>query len=80
MMFPREDVKEVFIKLVTPDNSDRIQTAKLVQDTEKYIAENPDTVALRTTIANSRRGREVKQNQAWIRVEIIDKLHRKKRQ
>ncbi len=76
MMFPREDVKEIFIKVKTPQDSDRLQTSKYIQELENFMMHHPDTVAVRSTIANSRRGREVKQNQAWIRVEVKNKLER----
>ena len=78
MMFPNEDVKEVFIKIKTPNDSDRIKTADLIRDTENYILKNEDTVAIRSTIANSRRGQEVNQNQAWIRIEVKNLIDRKK--
>ena len=76
MMFPKEDVKEVFIKVITKQDSDRIETANAVRDLELLIKKHPDTVAVRTNIASSRRGREVKQNQAWLRIEVKNKLDR----
>lgn len=72
VMFPREESKEVFIKIKTPSDFDRKKTAQAISPLEKIFADDKENVvAVRSSIALSRRGGEVKENEASILVELI---------
>ncbi len=71
-MFPREESKEVFIKIKAFKNATKEETSKLIEPLEMYIAKDTkNVVGLRTSIAQSRRGGTVKSNEASILVEIF---------
>ncbi len=72
VMFPREESKEVFIRIKSPKDYDRRKTARAIAPLEKIFAEDKENVvAVRSSIALSRRGGEVKENEASILVELI---------
>lgn len=71
VMFPREESKEVFIKIKTPHGFTRMQTAKAIGPLEDIISKDlENVVAVRSSIGLSRRGGEVKENEASILVEL----------
>jgi multidrug efflux pump subunit AcrB len=73
VMFPREETKEVFIKAIVSGSPSRIDTAKKLEEIENIFLEDKtnSVVAVRTRVGQNRRGGEVKDNEGWIRVELI---------
>jgi multidrug efflux pump subunit AcrB len=72
VMFPREESKEIFIKVKAKKGSIRSETARLIGPLEEmFVAETKNVVAVRSSIGLSRRGGEVKENEASILVELF---------
>ncbi len=72
VMFPREESTEVMIKVKAPKNTPREQTARMISKIEHiFLNEKNNVVAVRSMIAKSRRGGEVKENEATIIVELL---------
>ena len=72
VMFPREESKEVFIKVSALKDASRYETAKYIQLLEEmFVADKANVVGVRSSIAQSRRGGAVKENEASILVELI---------
>jgi multidrug efflux pump subunit AcrB len=72
VMFPREESKEVFIKVSARKDATRFETAKYIQPIEDmFVADTANVVGVRSSIAQSRRGGAVKENEASILVELI---------
>lgn len=72
VMFPREEGKEVFIKLKAPKDSTRQMTSKIIEPLEKYLSSDlKNVVGVRSSIAQSRRGGAVKENEASILIEVL---------
>lgn len=73
VMFPREESRDFTLKVIASDNLKRLEMAKKVSEIEKLILEDPYKIvtSIRTTIGQSRRGGEVKENEATLRVEIV---------
>jgi multidrug efflux pump subunit AcrB len=73
VMFPREESRDFRIKVVAPNGSSRYVTAKLVRKVEDiFINDGRNIVtSVRTSIGLNRRGGEVKENEASLRVEIV---------
>ncbi|MDA8792363.1 efflux RND transporter permease subunit [Bacteriovoracaceae bacterium] len=71
VMFPREESKEVFIKVKAPKGTLRQETATMISPLEKkFSLDLKNVVGVRSSIALSRRGGEVKENEATILVEL----------
>ena len=71
VMFPREESKEVFIKVKAPKTSTRFETSKLIEPLEKMLASDKNNVVgVRSSVAVSRWGGAVKENEASILVEV----------
>ncbi|MBD63677.1 MAG: hypothetical protein CME62_00590 [Halobacteriovoraceae bacterium] len=71
VMFPREESEEVVIKVTTPKGSDRFTTSQLIYPLEEIILkEKENVVAIRSSIAMSRRGGNVRENEASVLVEV----------
>jgi multidrug efflux pump subunit AcrB len=78
VMFPREESKEVFIKVKAPKGSTRVETSKLIEPLETYLAKDTENVVgVRSSIGLSRRGGAVKENEASILVEVYPADDRK---
>ncbi|MBT3236182.1 MAG: efflux RND transporter permease subunit [Bdellovibrionales bacterium] len=72
VMFPREESKEVFIKVKADKKSTRQETSALIGPLENYLARDTrNVVGVRSSIGLSRRGGVVKENEASILVELI---------
>lgn len=72
VMFPREESKEVFIKVKAKKGFTRIETAKAIAPIENLAIENTqNVVGVRSSIGVSRRGGEVKENEASILIELL---------
>lgn len=72
VMFPREESQEVFIKVKAQKDFTRKETAKAIAPLEALFHQDPENiVAVRSSIGLSRRGGEVKENEASILVELI---------
>lgn len=72
VMFPREESKEVFIKVKAKPDFTRAETAKAIAPLEEMMYSNRNNVVgVRSSIGLSRRGGEVKENEASILVELI---------
>ena len=71
VMFPREESKEVFVKVSTPEDFDRVQTAEAIFPLEKMLFKDVENVVgVRSTVGLSRRGGELKENEASILIEL----------
>jgi multidrug efflux pump subunit AcrB len=78
VMFPREESEEVFIKVKAKKGMTRLETAKAISGLEQhFIDSKEDVVAVRSTVGLSRRGGEVKENEASILVELYPSDDRK---
>ncbi len=78
VMFPREESEEVFIKVKARKDMTRNETASAIAPLEQlFIDSKEDVVAVRSTIGLSRRGGEVKENEASILVELYPADDRK---
>lgn len=75
VMFPREEGKEVHIKVIGPKGINRFEMAKLLEPLEKMILDdtNLGVVAVQSSIGESRRGSGVLENQASVNVELVNK-------
>lgn len=72
VMFPREESKEVFIKFKTPVGTVRGETAKIIEPLESLFAQDTkNVVGVRSSIGQSRRGGQVKENEGSILVELF---------
>jgi multidrug efflux pump subunit AcrB len=79
VMFPREESKEVFIKFKAEQGKTRKETSKLIEPLEfKFTEDSQHVVGVRSSIALSRRGGEVKENEGSILVEIVPRDEREK--
>lgn len=71
VMFPREESQEVFIKVKAKKSAVRDETARYIAPLEDlFINDKKNVVGVRSSIALSRRGGEVKENEASILVEL----------
>ncbi len=73
VMFPREQPKEFAIKVVAPKGITRWEMAEKIKKIEKILLEDPykAVIGFRTSIGKSRRGGQVHENRANLRVEIL---------
>ena len=73
VMFPREEPKEFAVKAISPIGTTRIEMAENTIELEKIIEEalGDNLVGYRTVIGESRRGGQVRDNEANLRVEIL---------
>jgi len=78
VMFPREESQEVVVKVAVAIGSTRMETASLIDPIEAMVMKNrDDVVAVRSSIGLSRRGGEVKENEASILIELLPADDRK---
>lgn len=71
VMFPREESNEVFVKITAPVGTVREDTSKLIEPLEEFLAQDRENVVgVRSSIALSRRGGAVKENEASILIEV----------
>lgn len=72
VMFPREEARDFTLKVIATENLKRQEMAAKVSAVEKIILSDPHKIvtSIRTSIGQSRRGGEVKENEATLRVEI----------
>ncbi len=72
VMFPREESRNFRIKIVANEGITRKQMAKKIQEVENIFLHDKRDIVLniQSTIAQNRRGGEVRDNEASIRVEI----------
>lgn len=73
VMFPREESRDFSVKAVAPPGATRYQMAKIVAPLEDLFLDDDRglVTSVRTSIGQSRRGGEVRENEASIRVEIL---------
>ncbi|MCO4794768.1 MAG: efflux RND transporter permease subunit [Bacteriovoracaceae bacterium] len=72
VMFPREESKEVFLKVKAKKGTVRQETAKIIAPLEEmFVSNTANVVGVRSTIGLSRRGGEVKEHEASILVELV---------
>jgi multidrug efflux pump subunit AcrB len=72
VMFPREESQEIFIKVEAGKDATRFETAEYIQPIEDmFVSDTKNVVGVRSSIAVSRRGGAVKENEASILVELI---------
>ena len=79
VIFPREETREVFIKAHAPKDTNRFQMEKLTRSIEDIVLADLDkyVIGIRTRIGQGRRGGRVKENEAFLRIELVDKQTRK---
>ena len=71
VMFPREESKEVIVKAIAPVGTTREETSKMIEPLEHYLGNDKDNVVgVRSSIALSRWGGAVKENEASILIEV----------
>jgi len=79
VMFPREESRDVLIKVKTPKGTPKEQTAKMLTSLEEiFTADKENVVGLRSSIAKSRRGSESRGNEASVLVELLSAEKREK--
>jgi len=73
VMFPREESRDFRLKVIAPDDTTRLETAQLVRRVEDiFLNDNRGIVtSVRTSIGQNRRGGEVRENEASVRVEVV---------
>ncbi len=78
VMFPREESSQVSVRVTGPENVTRLEMAKLVRQVENVFLEDQRGVLVgaRSSIGQSRRGGEVRENEASLRVEITPPAER----
>ncbi len=78
VMFPREESQEVFIKVKAPKSTVREETAKLIAPLEEiFVKDTENIVGVRSSVALSRRGGAVRENEANILAELVPADDRK---
>ncbi len=73
IMFPREQAKEFAVKVVAPKGTTRLEMAEKVKKIEQLFLDDKfnSIVGFRTSIGESRRGGQVHENRAALRIEIL---------
>lgn len=72
VMFPREESKEVVVKVKAKEGTLRYETSKLIQPLEDMFHNDTENiVGVRATVAESRRGGGIRENEASILVELV---------
>jgi multidrug efflux pump subunit AcrB len=73
VMFPREESRDFRLKVIAPEGTTKYQTARMVKKVEDlFLNDNRNIVtSVRTSIGQNRRGGQVTENEASIRVEIV---------
>lgn len=73
MMFPREESRDFRIKAVAPEGTNRHEMARKIRVIEDVFINDKQNIvkSVRSSVGQSRRGGEVKENEASIRVEIV---------
>lgn len=72
VMFPREESRDFRIKAIAPEGINRYEMARKIKVIEDVFINDQQNIvkSVRSSIGQSRRGGEVKENEASIRVEI----------
>ena len=72
VMFPREESREITIRAIAPLETTRLEMAKYIEPLEDvFLADDHDVVMSSLSfVGQSRRGGEVRENEATIRVEL----------
>ena len=79
VMFPREESTEVVVKIEAPKDVKRQKMAMLIEPIEDMVLkETENVVAVRSSIALSRRGGTVKENEASVLIELYPRDERTK--
>ncbi len=77
VLFPSEESAEVFLRVEAEDNLDRFAMARKIREIEDRILSSKGlVVAVRSRIGQSRRGGRVRENQASLRIELVNKEER----
>lgn len=79
VMFPREETKDVSILVEGSDQLNYLEMAKKLKGVEEYLLNSfPGMVSsVYSRVAESRRGGEVKENKAFLKVEFVPEEDRK---
>ena len=77
-MFPREESRDFRLQVTAPEDTNRNDMAKLVTEVENVFLKDKRGIvtSVRTSIGQNRRGGEVKENEASVRVEIVPPTER----
>lgn len=73
VMFPREEAESISVKAIGPKGMNREAMGKLVSKVENIFLEHSLGIvtSVRTSVGQSRRGGEVRENEAHLRIELI---------
>lgn len=73
VMFPREEATSISVRAFGPEGLNRFEMAKNVEELEDTLLNNSNGMitSIRTRVGQSRRGGEVKENEASLRMELI---------
>ncbi len=78
VMFPREESREVLVKVKTPKGTSKQETAIIMSKLEKIFIDDKDNiVGIRAQIAKGRRGGEVYENEGVVMIELKPLSERK---
>lgn len=77
VMFPREESRDFRVKAVADEGTTRYEMARKIKQIEDLFAKHPTVTSVRSSIGQSRRGGQVKENEASLRVEILPPSERK---
>jgi multidrug efflux pump subunit AcrB len=73
VMFPREESQQIAVRVEGPEGLQRREMALFVSQVENLFIDDPQqvVVGMRTYIGQSRRGGQVRENEASLRVELL---------
>ncbi|MEZ4703701.1 MAG: efflux RND transporter permease subunit [Bdellovibrionota bacterium] len=72
VMFPREESQEVTLQVSAVEDLTRYEMAKLIEPLEDmFLSEKDVVMTIVSSVGSNRRGVEVKENQANMRIEIV---------
>ena len=71
VMFPREESTQIAVRVIAPEETTRTEMAQKIRLLEDlFLADKEIVTSVRSQVAQSRRGGPVRDNEAFIRVEI----------
>jgi multidrug efflux pump subunit AcrB len=79
-MFPREETTQLFVSGIAPEGTLKYETEKLMRQVEDIFVPyvGKEVVGFRSSIARSRRGGAVKENEFSLRIELVSRDKRQK--
>lgn len=73
VMFPREEAKDFSVRVIGEKGTKRLEMAKVTKQVEEIFLNDQSGIVqnIRTHIGQSRRGGEISENEAYLRVEVL---------